>query len=287
MVKYHLAADGLPKKCRAKKHCPYGSIQDHFNTIEEGQIIGDQLNEELSRQEGFGIATDGNWTVFNKETELTVIKLNNLRVTMKRLENIKKNARQEILNELNNKGVKTLKIPDVATISQVDGATKFVVDTEKLKESGEYDEYSKDVNVSEHTKIETEENAKLKRFEKRMVTPEGKAINFQITLDDDGNAVVNEETENAIRKLKEFEDTLKKAKELEKELKNSLMDRMKENEIEEIKVGLATLKYIPEHKRKIADTKKLQEDNKYSKYAVQTTQKESVRITYPRKKKEE
>jgi len=68
-MKYHIGKDGTPKRCRATKACPYGSISDHFNTVEEGQAIADDLNEQLQNAKSFGIAKSGNWVQLDKETE--------------------------------------------------------------------------------------------------------------------------------------------------------------------------------------------------------------------------
>ena len=55
MAKYHIGKDGTPKRCRATKACPYGAISDHFNTIDEGMSIADDLNEQLQSAQSFGI----------------------------------------------------------------------------------------------------------------------------------------------------------------------------------------------------------------------------------------
>ena len=74
MAKYHIGKDGTPKRCRATKACPYGAISDHFNTIDEGMAIADDLNEQLQSAQSFGIARSGNWIQVDKETELAVVK---------------------------------------------------------------------------------------------------------------------------------------------------------------------------------------------------------------------
>lgn len=182
MAKYHIGKDGTPKRCRATKACPYGAISDHFNTVDEGMAIADDLNEQLQSAQSFGIARSGNWIQVDKETELAVVKLNNLRIVMKRLDNIKENARNQILNSMKELNVKSIK-DEIGSISFIEGKPTLAVDTEKLKESGLYEQYSKEVNVREHTSLDVEKDARAIRFEERMVMPSGESINFNLSVD--------------------------------------------------------------------------------------------------------
>ena len=279
-MKYHIGKDGTPKRCRATKACPYGSISDHFNTVEEGQAIADDLNEQLQNAKSFGIAKSGNWVQLDKETEFAVVKLNNLRITMNRLDNIKNNARKQILDSMKDLQVKSIK-DETATLSFVEGKPTLGVDTEKLKESGLYEDYSKETNpVQEHLQLKVERTDKVAKFEEKMTMPSGESINFNLSVDEDGVAHIDDETKNALRKLKEFEDTIKQTKELEKQLRTELMESMKDANVNEIKVGTASLEYVPEHTRTIVDTKKLKDNGLYEEYSKYNDKADSIRIKF-------
>ena len=279
-MKYHIGKDGTPKRCRATKACPYGSISDHFNTVEEGQAIADDLNEQLQNAKSFGIAKSGNWVQLDKETEFAVVKLNNLRITMNRLDNIKNNARKQILDSMKDLQVKSIK-DETATLSFIEGKPTLGIDTEKLKESGLYEDYSKETNpVQEHLQLKVERTDKVAKFEEKMTMPSGESINFNLSVDEDGVAHIDEETKNALRKLKEFEDTIKQTKELEKQLRAELMESMKNSNVNEIKVGTASLEYVPEHTRTIVDTKKLKDNGLYEEYSKYNDKADSIRIKF-------
>lgn len=279
-MKYHIGKDGTPKRCKATKACPYGSISDHFNTVEEGQAIADDLNEQLQNAKSFGIAKSGNWVQLDKETEFTVVKLNNLRITMNRLDNIKNNARKQILDSMKDLQVKSIK-DETATLSFVEGKPTLGVDTEKLKESGLYEDYSKETNpVQEHLQLKVERTDKVAKFEEKMTMPSGESINFNLSVDEDGVAHIDDETKNALRKLKEFEETIKQTKELEKQLRAELMESMKDANVNEIKVGTASLEYVPEHTRTIVDTKKLKDNGLYEEYSKYNDKSDSIRIKF-------
>lgn len=279
-MKYYIGKDGTPKRCRATKACPYGSISDHFNTVEEGQAIADDLNEQLQNAKSFGIAKSGNWVQLDKETEFAVVKLNNLRITMNRLDNIKNNARKQILDSMKDLQVKSIK-DETATLSFVEGKPTLGVDTEKLKESGLYEDYSKETNpVQEHLQLKVERTDKVAKFEEKMTMPSGESINFNLSVDEDGVAHIDDETKNALRKLKEFEDTIKQTKELEKQLRAELMESMKNANVNEIKVGTASLEYVPEHTRTIVDTKKLKDNGLYEEYSKYNDKADSIRIKF-------
>jgi hypothetical protein len=279
-MKYHIGKDGTPKRCRATKACPYGSISDHFNTVEEGQAIADDLNEQLQNAKSFGIAKSGNWVQLDKETEFAVVKLNNLRITMNRLDNIKNNARKQILDSMKDLQIKSIK-DETATLSFVEGKPTLGVDTEKLKESGLYEDYSKETNpVQEHLQLKVERTDKVAKFEEKMTMPSGESINFNLSVDEDGVAHIDEETKTALRKLKEFEDTIKQTKELEKQLRSELMESMKNANVNEIKVGTASLEYVPEHTRTIVDTKKLKDNGLYEEYSRYNDKADSIRIKF-------
>lgn len=279
-MKYHIGRDGTPKRCRATKACPYGSVSDHFNTLEEGQEIADNLNEQLQNAKSFGIARSGNWVQLDKETELTVVKLNNLRITMNRLDNIKNNARKQILDSMKNLEVKSIK-DESATLSFIEGKPTLGVDIEKLKEYGLYENYSKETNpIQEHLQLKVERTDKVAKFEEKMIMPSGEPIHFNLSVDEDGTVHIDEETKNALRKLKEFEDTIKETKELERKLRSELMESMKNANVDEIKVGTASLEYVPEHTRTIVDTKKLKDDGLYEEYSKYNSKADSIRIKF-------
>ena len=197
---------------------------------------------------------------------------------MKRLDNIKENARNQILNSMKELNVKSIK-DEVGSISFIEGKPVLGVDTEKLKESGLYEQYSKEVNVREHTSLDVEKDARAIRFEERMVMPSGESINFNLSVDEDGNAQINDETREALRQLKQFEDTLKQTKELEKQMRAEIMENMKEAGVDEIKVGTATLSYVPEHTKNIVDTKALKDVGRYDEFSKFNDRGDSIRLT--------
>lgn len=216
----------------------------------------------------------------DKETEFAVVKLNNLRITMNRLDNIKNNARKQILDSMKDLQVKSIK-DETATLSFVEGKPTLGVDTEKLKESGLYEDYSKETNpVQEHLQLKVERTDKVAKFEEKMTMPSGESINFNLSVDEDGVAHIDDETKNALRKLKEFEDTIKQTKELEKQLRAELMESMKDANVNEIKVGTASLEYVPEHTRTIVDTKKLKDNGLYEEYSKYNDKADSIRIKF-------
>lgn len=292
MGNYHLGKDGTPKRCRAKVvACPLGSISDHYNTVAEAQNVADDIFEQLSSAKGFGIAVNGGTQRIDSRTEVAITRLNNLKVVMNRLENIKKNARANILSEMSDKNVSSLK-GDTATLSKIDGFTKTVIDTDKLKSSGEYDEYSKDSNVKEHVAIMsgdephadgselTDNQKKIKAFRRKMETPSGKSLEFNLSVDKDGNAVLNIDNEKALEDLRRYEETLDKLNKLDKELRAELMETMKEKNVKVIQAGEASIVYNPESTRRIVDTTKLKKDGKYSQYSKETETKDSLRIKF-------
>ena len=197
---------------------------------------------------------------------------------MKRLDNIKENARNQILNSMKELNVKSIK-DEVGSISFIEGKPVLGVDTERLKESGLYEQYSKEVNVREHTSLDVEKDARAIRFEERMVMPSGESINFNLSVDEDGNAQINDETREALRQLKQFEDTLKQTKELEKQMRAEIMENMKDAGVNEIKVGNATLSYVPEHTKNIVDTKALKDAGRYDEFSKFNDRSDSIRLT--------
>lgn len=292
MAKYHLAKDGMPKRCRAEKApCPLGSISDHYNTVDEAQIVADDIYEQLSTAKGFGIAVNGGTQRIDNRTETAIARLNNLKVIMNRLENIKSNARKDILEEMGSKGIKSIKAEN-GTLSYVAGSSRIGVDTEALKASGEYDNYSKSSRVSEHVAMMsgdelhldgselTDNQKKIKSFRRKMETPSGKSLEFNIEVNETGEASITFENEEAINKLKKYEETLSRLKDLDKELRAELMETMKEKGVREIRTGEAALVYNPESQRTIVDSKKLKEDGKFAQYSKETQTKESLRIKF-------
>lgn len=112
-----------------------------------------------------------------------------------------------------------------------------------------------------------------------MVMPSGESINFNLSVDEDGNAQINDETREALRQLKQFEDTLKQTKELEKQMRAEIMENMKEAGVDEIKVGTATLSYVPEHTKNIVDTKALKDAGRYDEFSKFNDRSDSIRLT--------
>ena len=66
MAKYHVKKDGTPGICKARLvHCPLGSENKHFSTIEDAQEYADKINENsIKNKEYFN---NLNKKDFNKE----------------------------------------------------------------------------------------------------------------------------------------------------------------------------------------------------------------------------
>lgn len=50
IAKYHIKKDGTPGICRAKRKCPFGGEQEHFDNKESAQIYA---NDEMAEQYEF------------------------------------------------------------------------------------------------------------------------------------------------------------------------------------------------------------------------------------------
>lgn len=44
--KYHVGADGQVRECNAKKQCPYGGPEAHFDNFEAAQRYADEINKK-------------------------------------------------------------------------------------------------------------------------------------------------------------------------------------------------------------------------------------------------
>lgn len=278
---YHINSKGVLAVCRAKIKCPLGGVTEHYNNLSEGMKILDELNEQLSNKDGFGIAVASNGhKMFDKRTQSTVIQLQNIKMTMEKLENIKKAARKEILSEMLRIGSPVTISDTVGKISYVSGSTSTVVDTDALRDAGLYDAYLKDSNVSEHLKLDREKTERDLRILKNIQTPTGKVIDFGLYVKDDASLGVTDAGRESIKALREYEQKLKEITELEKELRKGLLEEMKEKGIDKIEVGKASLEYVPEFTRQIVNTEALRTDGIYGEYSKEVVKEPSIRITY-------
>ena len=48
--KYHIGKDGQVRECTAKKHCPYGGPEAHFETFEAAQQYADEINKKQAEE---------------------------------------------------------------------------------------------------------------------------------------------------------------------------------------------------------------------------------------------
>lgn len=289
---YHIGKGCVLRPCKAfKKPCRYGiPLSEHFNNVEEGQKVADKLIEQLEEAKGFGLAKYGNTVYPCEETELTIIRLSNIKRTIERLENIKKQARQDITKEMNDKGITALK-DDIGNITFMKPQERSYLDTEKWKglSISESETFKFVSTVEEYVKLESnyDENSKKDQNQKalltKLTTPQGDALDFKLT-EINGEVIFSQEAKNSFNKLKEFEDKLNRIDELKDKLRDDLMEQMKEKDIREIKVGKETLVYVPTHKRERVDSKAVRDyaernnikDILYKKVPINAT----VRIKY-------
>lgn len=276
---YHLGKNGLPQKCRAKIKCPLGGMTEHFNSINEAYQVVDKLNERLEKAEGFGFAKIGNNIAVNEEVKKAAVHLNNLRVTMHKLENIKKRARFNILEHLSSLNVSKATVAGTV-LTQVNGSTRRTIDVEKLKADRKYNQYLKESQVKEFIGFAEEEDIKSVEYRRIYETASGNVINIDMSIDNNGNIQATEETKEQIRKLAQYEKALERAQELEKQIKEQLMEQMKNNNINSVRLGDTELIYSPEHTRLIVDSQKLKNDNIYDEYSKVYQTANSLRVKF-------
>lgn len=286
---FHINSNGELKQCRAKHKCPFGGVTQHFADLKSGMAVLDDLNEQLSKSTGFGIAvSEQGHVLLDKQTQNTVITLHNVNLTIAKLETIKKKAREQIITKmeeyLESEGKITIQ-DEVGKFSYVSGSTVTKVDEEALQAAGLYEAYLKDQDVSDYIKQDFEYSEKEKKkyeFFKNYV--EEKVIEFGFRHNKEGKLTVTAEGKKSLQYLRDFEQKLKEAQELQKELKQSLMETMKEKNVNRLQAGKAFIEFVPEHTRQVVNTEALKADGLYDTYSKEYNRAPSLRITYNKPK---
>lgn len=98
-----------------------------------------------------------------------------------------------------------------------------------------------------------------------------------IKIDNNGTAVLDG---NVTKKIAEFETQIKAIKKQEEELKQSILEAMKENGVIKIDNDHLTINFVAGHDQERFDTKTFKEENKmiYDEYIKIIHVKDSVRI---------
>lgn len=98
-----------------------------------------------------------------------------------------------------------------------------------------------------------------------------------IKIDNNGTAVLDG---NVTKKIAEFETQIKEIKKQEEDLKQSILEAMKENGVIKIDNDHLTINFVAGHDQERFDTKTFKEENKmiYDEYIKIIHVKDSVRI---------
>ena len=102
-------------------------------------------------------------------------------------------------------------------------------------------------------------------------------MNNLIKIDNNGAAVLDG---NVTKQIADFETQIKAIKKQEDELKQSILEAMKENNVIKIDNDNLTINYVAGHDQERFDTKAFKEENKmiYDEYVKIIHVKDSVRI---------
>ena len=102
-------------------------------------------------------------------------------------------------------------------------------------------------------------------------------MNNLIKIDNNGAAVLDG---NVTKQIADFETQIKAIKKQEDELKQSILEAMKENNVIKIDNDHLTINYVAGHDQERFDTKAFKEENKiiYDEYVKIIHVKDSVRI---------
>lgn len=285
-VKYHIGKNGIPRICRSvKKPCPYGGIGAHFKDVESAQAVADDLNQQLQRfidNKEFGIAVNGEYVMPTKDTEKTILQLQNFKYNLTQMEAILKKTKADIYRQLQAVDVKSLDT-EIGKITTVKSSERKSVDVEALKDAGIYDDYLKPSSYSEYTQVvfdeETRESGKIQRFQSKLKTYDGETLDLDLRVEGD-EVVASEQTIKALEELRAFQETVDRAKALEKETKSRLMETMKEAKVNTVTVDKTQLVYVPDGERMIVDTASLKDSNIYEQYTKTVSVAPGIRVKF-------
>lgn len=278
--KVHIGKGGVVRPCNAVvRPCPYGGAEAHWDNPEEARIVADDINRQLANLDGFEIAVNGGYATPNKFTERAILRLANLDAKIKRMDSYKNKARNTIMVELKNKGVKTIDTGDIRATFTEGGNVRKGIDSEMFyaDENLNQEDYLKEVNVSSHSSFENE-SAKTTKWSKKNIEdlPDFK---FEVT-DVDGKVGVSDDVHKGLQDLRDFEKSLKEAKQLQKEIQTSIKDKMDEKDVKELRVGKIKITSVDEHTRQQVDTKALRADGLYDNYVKESITSDRVRLTF-------
>lgn len=287
--KYHIGKAMIPVECKASvRPCPYGGFNMHYSSVQEAQVVVDDLNEQLYKllqSDNLGFATHGDHVYPSEKTQMVIRELNTLKYHLIRLKAVNEKARHDLLTNLKENSIKKLST-DAGTATLKDEYMRNSVDTDKLKASGLYNDYTKDVNVSDHTQLGVDKQTwkydynKAKRFENVLAKYDGSSVDFDISIDEQGKPAVSEQTNQAFRDCKQFQDSIKLAEQLDRELKGKIMAAMQDSKVDVIKVGKTDFKYVPAHTEKRVDSDKLKGAGLYEEYTKTINVSESIMIKF-------
>lgn len=286
--KYHIAKDGTPKICRAKKNCPLGSVNMHYDNLAQAVKVSDDLNYQLStfyQTRNFGFAVVGEHIVPTKETASLIHKLNNFSYNIERMEAIMSKTREDLLNQLSKTKQSGL-TTEVADLKVVAGSVRKTLDTEAIRQAGLGELYQKTSTVSEHTRISIDEETMTDKQQKRFENFRNSIKNYNgetitLSLSKNGDSVVvDEHTLNALKELKAFKEQIEEAKKIEKEGRAEIERAMKKAEINKVQVGKTVMEIIPQHDRLIIDSAAWKYDKRYESFIQESTVKSTVRLKF-------
>lgn len=287
MPNYHIGKDGTPKICKAREgNCPLGGMTTHYNDLENARVAADTINEQLANIQGMAVAkVDGN-IVLNKKAQEALVRLSNLQRTVGRLQALRERARETIVNEMFQKGVKSIS-SEVGKISYIKDGTRTSISSEKFWKAHENDEslsaYVKEIEYSEFISIHYDDSIMMKSYIKSVNTVEGDVVDFKLDmtqLDDKGTPILSPQAEATVKELREFELSLDKIQQTEKLVKSKFIEEMKDKDISQITLGKTLLQYIPDGIKKTPDSKALREAGLYDQYSQTKDVKKHVRIKY-------
>lgn len=280
MGKMHIGKGGIARPCVAQPgNCPYGGAEAHWETLEEADAVAQNINKQLASIKGFGIAKVGGFAVPNESTKKAILNLANLEQKVKKLDAFKKKARQQILNELKSKGIKSVDIPEAKITFIQGGKPRKSIDRDLFDkdESLNHADYLKQVNVKGSLAAENTD-AKTQAWSKKNLKD---LPDFEFTATaGEGDPTISESSKENIKRLKAVEDKIKEAQQLQKDIKANIKEKMDEVGVKELKLGKIKFTSKSAHTREQVDTKALRAANLYENYVKTSLSKDSVRLTY-------
>lgn len=285
--KYHVSKDGVLRPCPAKIQCRLnGGFSMHFTNPEEGQNYADALNKLISegtdyeKELTFVKMENGVGYGAGKESLRTLARIQTVDILLKHMETAQKNAREQIMNRMSRDGVHQIKTED-GVISRAQATTRNNVSEEAVKKAGLFDQYSKDSNVSEY--VELDHNTKRKADRNfisaiKTQTSSVSNVNISFSKDKDGNKQLSKASVEKINNYIAFENSIAELKAAQKIAKSHIMEKMKEQNLKEVKGLNGNFVYHAPTTRKIVDVQKLKDAGLYDNYLVKNKVKRNLRI---------